>query len=132
MSLKTFWFMKTIKELGNEILSSYVWYIGFSKPKKRFAYFDLAIITMKSRVRFTDNISPLCLPSNTMQQYVGYIATVAGWGLTNQEFNKSVTRLSPVLRRVNLEILNETTCKEIERTDTEPSPFARNNFTMTK
>ena len=87
---------------------------------------------MKSRVRFTDNISPLCLPSNTMQQYVGYIATVAGWGLTNQEFNKSVTRLSPVLRRVNLEILNETTCKEIERTDTEPSPFARNNFTMTK
>ena len=40
---------------------------------------DLAIIELSSAVRFTDRVSPICLPDKG-NNYDAELVTVAGWG----------------------------------------------------
>ena len=124
--------MKTLKKLGK----FYRHYIKIKSTLDRegpvYDLFDIAIITLGRVVRYTENISPICLPSNAKELYVGSIGTVAGWGVTNahdlEHLDPSITDDAEALQRANLEILKMEECKVIETID----PFAGLNFTLTQ
>lgn len=48
----------------------------YSAPK---SYHDLAIIKVRGKMKFTDNIKPICLADGD-DKYVGRMAKVIGWG----------------------------------------------------
>lgn len=43
---------------------------------------DIALIELRSRVKYSDNIQPICLPSQD-EDFTGKFAMVSGWGRTN-------------------------------------------------
>ena len=47
---------------------------------------DVAILTLEKPLKFSPKINPICLPSDAeaKETYVGKEATVAGWGITEQ------------------------------------------------
>ncbi|XP_077534277.1 chymotrypsinogen A-like [Haemaphysalis longicornis] len=51
------------------------------RKKRRWPHLnDIAIITLRDRVNFSDAISPVCLPSNREALPMGSTCHVAGWG----------------------------------------------------
>lgn len=59
---------------------------------------DFAMVFLKTPVKFTKNIQPICLPKQG-QEFSGETVTTAGWGLFRPDRN-----LSPILRKVNLTV----------------------------
>ena len=45
-------------------------------------YYDIAILTLKTPITFSETSSPICLPASTSENYEGRRATVTGWGYT--------------------------------------------------
>merc|ERR1719354_1400443 len=43
---------------------------------------DIAILKLKSDIKFSDKVKPACIPTDTSKTYVGATATVSGWGGT--------------------------------------------------
>jgi len=45
---------------------------------------DIALLELEDPIDFSENphLRPICLPSNSREDYTGYYATVAGWGKT--------------------------------------------------
>ncbi|KAL1471390.1 hypothetical protein MTO96_039961, partial [Rhipicephalus appendiculatus] len=41
---------------------------------------DISLLRMSRRVRFTENIRPICLPKSPDESFIGKLATVVGWG----------------------------------------------------
>ena len=41
---------------------------------------DIAILTLKHSVTFSDKVRPLCLPADATLSYAGVPATATGWG----------------------------------------------------
>ena len=53
------------------------------------------------------HIRPICLPTDTSDNYAGYVATVTGWGR-----KKDKGRVSNVLREVIMKVITQDQCKK--------------------
>ena len=53
-------------------------------PSKSKVIDDIALIQLDQEAEWNDLVQPSCLPNPDKDSYTGMIATVAGWGLTNE------------------------------------------------
>ena len=66
---------------------------------------DVALIELKTSIKFRPNAVPVCLPEES-DSFLGHNATVIGWGRLT-EYGES----SKVLQRVNVNIISTEVCK---------------------
>merc|ERR550539_275828 len=78
-------------------------------PKYNFFTYenDLALVKTERRVRFADNIIPICLPGND-DLLIGEFGTVAGWGRLSEG-----GVLPSILQHVSVPILSNEKCKNM-------------------
>ena len=78
-------------------------------PKYNFFTYehDLALVKMDKKVRFQDNIIPICLPAND-DLLIGEWGTVAGWGRLSEG-----GVLPSVLQHVQVPIVSNEKCKDM-------------------
>ncbi|XP_046648381.1 chymotrypsinogen 2-like [Daphnia pulicaria] len=70
---------------------------------------DIAILTLKSPVKFTETISPICLPPpESNDQYEGELAIVKGWGDTGEDEGGS-----EVLHHAVKKIISNSQCQKL-------------------
>ncbi|XP_077483540.1 uncharacterized protein LOC144093736 [Amblyomma americanum] len=67
---------------------------------------DISLLRMSRRVRFTENIRPICLPKSPDESFIGKLATVVGWGTLSFGGPSS-----SILRQVSLPIWDNKECK---------------------
>ncbi|KAH7951431.1 hypothetical protein HPB52_008954 [Rhipicephalus sanguineus] len=67
---------------------------------------DISLLRMSRRVRFTENIRPICLPKSPDESFIGKLATVVGWGTLSFGGPSS-----SILRQVSLPVWDNTECK---------------------
>ena len=50
--------------------------------KKNTLVFDIALLKMEKEIDFMkhDYIRPVCLPENSLEEYVGHDTIITGWG----------------------------------------------------
>merc|ERR1712215_666423 len=73
-------------------------------PKYGYSFpYDIALIKMSEPV---DNIRPICLPTDSSQDYVGFRATATGWGRTLDE--KYPDKLQ---ENTNMEVITNARCQ---------------------
>lgn len=48
---------------------------------------DIALINLNSPVEWSDRVQPACLPNPDQDSFAGLVATVAGWGWTDEVKN---------------------------------------------
>ena len=70
------------------------------------SHYHIAILTLSSRVIYSRNISPVCLPAHTMGNHAGKDAILTGWGMYKLGSG------SPVLKEANVTILTNKDCNE--------------------
>ncbi|XP_057376845.1 brachyurin-like [Daphnia carinata] len=70
---------------------------------------DIALIKLKSSVKFSQYISPICLASTSEPDYVNSSVTVTGWGIT---YDGSPT-MSPVLYKMTVPVISNDECSGI-------------------
>jgi len=68
---------------------------------------DVAIIKLKTPIKFNENVIPICLPAPNQTFPAGTVVTVAGWGLTAEGAKKT----SMLLMQVGVPIVDYATCK---------------------
>ena len=53
------------------------------KQKMRYYRYDAALLKLQDKINFKKHpkIRPVCLPENTLEDYIGWDATITGWGL---------------------------------------------------
>ena len=71
------------------------------------SHYDIAVMTLSSPVTFTREISPICLPANTLETHAGQDAILTGWGSTE------LGRPSSILKEVDCKILSEKECEAV-------------------
>lgn len=78
-------------------------------PKYNFFTYenDLALVKTEKRVRFADNIIPICLPGND-DLLIGEFGTVAGWGRLSEG-----GVLPSILQHVSVPIVSNEKCKNM-------------------
>jgi len=71
---------------------------------------DIALLKLQDPVDFNKhpNIRPICLPSNSRENYAGSRAIVTGWGATGEHED-----VSDVLLEANVTVLSDTECRRI-------------------
>lgn len=67
---------------------------------------DIALLRMSRRVRFSENIRPICLPKSPDESFLGKLATVVGWGTLSFGGPSS-----SILRQVSLPVWDNSECK---------------------
>jgi len=67
---------------------------------------DIAVVVLANPIKFTSAIQPICLPSPGFVVPDGTVATVAGWGVTQENGNAA----SQFLNQVGVPIVNSNTC----------------------
>ncbi len=83
--------------------------IQHEKYFKPLIYHDIAIVTVKERISFTDEILPICLPEKKMLGHYLSDKTVFVSGFGDLSFGGAP---APVLQEVDLKIINNTVCEE--------------------
>lgn len=73
--------------------------------------FDFALVKMADPVDFSihPHIRPICLPTNSLNTYEGYTATVTGWGRTNK---RDSTILSEKLIDTDVKVISTSQCRK--------------------
>ena len=53
------------------------------KQKMRYYRYDAALLKLQDKINFKRHpkIRPVCLPENTLEDYIGWDTTITGWGL---------------------------------------------------
>ena len=72
---------------------------------------DIAILTLKHSVTFSDKVRPLCLPADATLSYANAEATAAGWG-NDGNFNKG--RSPAKLKRIHTEVISGDHCRQLK------------------
>ncbi|UYV78008.1 ST14 [Cordylochernes scorpioides] len=80
------------------------------KFDKRTFEYDLALLRFYEPVEFRTNVLPVCVPNNLTANYVGRLATVAGWGRLYEE-----GPLPNVLQEVQVPVITNRQCEEMYR-----------------
>ena len=75
-----------------------------------FAQFDVAILTLMDRVKFTDFIQPVCLPSPNNRRENQSPITVVGWGLEGPSLLSQ--ELSTTLKKLHVRSIPLWTCNQ--------------------
>lgn len=65
-------------------------------PVKSKVADDIALIQLDQEAEWNDMVQPTCLPNPDKDSYTGMVATVAGWGLTN-EIKNGINRILTIL-----------------------------------
>ena len=71
---------------------------------------DIAILTLKHSVTFSDKVRPLCLPADATLSYANAEATAAGWG-NDGNFNKG--RSPAKLKKIHTEVISGDHCRQL-------------------
>ena len=72
---------------------------------------DIAILTLKTSVTFSDKVRPLCLPADATLSYAGEPAIAAGWGRDgNRNFEGST---QAKLKRINTDVISGDHCRQL-------------------
>ena len=87
-------------------VSDYVPHPDYIIDDKHVSHYDIAVMTLSSPVTFIREISPICLPADTLETHVGQDAILTGWGTTE------LGRPSSTLKEVNCTILSDKECEE--------------------
>ena len=74
-------------------------------------YYDIAILTLKTPITFSETSSPICLPASTSENYEGRRATVTGWGYT---WPGDYASQPDTLQQVDVPVLSNSDRKCIE------------------
>merc|ERR1712179_401253 len=71
---------------------------------------DIALLKLQDPVDFNKhpNIRPICLPSNSRENYAGSRAIVTGWGMTGENEDSS-----DVLLEANVTVISDNECRRI-------------------
>ena len=70
---------------------------------------DIALLQLQEEVEWNDRIQPACLPNPDKDSFSGHLATVAGWGWTNEKKNGG--QRPDVLQKVDVPILANDECQ---------------------
>ncbi|XP_012267287.2 venom protease-like isoform X2 [Athalia rosae] len=84
-----------------EIESSVV-HPNYESPRH---YHDIAIVRLRTPVRYSEFVRPICLPSNKRNLYANSRVTLTGWGVV--EFGGE---RSPVLQEVQIQTMSNAEC----------------------
>ncbi|KAJ6627325.1 Neurotrypsin [Pseudolycoriella hygida] len=84
------------------------WHIHDKFRKGHSMNNDIALIKLKSAVKFTDFIQPICLPTHETEYTEGKNCSISGFG--SIQYGKSTPSL--LLRSANIPIISEEICKE--------------------
>ncbi|KAG7301069.1 hypothetical protein JYU34_015452 [Plutella xylostella] len=69
--------------------------------------YDISILRLQYDIVFSERVGPVCLPFNYgTTDFAGAIVTALGWGT-----KESGGPLSPTLQKVNLNVINQSTCQ---------------------
>ncbi|XP_057365453.2 serine protease 30-like [Daphnia carinata] len=79
-------------------------------PVKSKVADDIALIQLDQEAEWNDMVQPTCLPNPDKDSYTGMVATVAGWGLTNEIKNGG--QRPNTLQKVDLPIIENKVCQE--------------------
>ena len=71
--------------------------LAIPHPFYDHVYYDVALVRLERRVRFTEKVYPVCLPSEPLKESGGDMLSIIGWGKERGNH----TRLSRVLKEVN-------------------------------
>ena len=71
---------------------------------------DIAILTLKHSVTFSDKVRPLCLPADATLSYAGVPATATGWGRVGN-FNGDG---SDKLKKIHTEVISGDHCRQLK------------------
>lgn len=81
-------------------------------PHESYRFFkqqyDIALFKIEQPLQWSENLSPLCLPTIEMDEWdlTGNMSTLVGWGTTQFGANQA----SPILREVQVPITNTEEC----------------------
>jgi secreted trypsin-like serine protease len=75
----------------------YPWYRGYDN--------DLALMKLTTPVEVNDYVSPICLPSDASEDFLGRNCVATGWGKV--DYNK---RGSDVLQKVQIDVYDNSEC----------------------
>ncbi|CAL4094208.1 unnamed protein product, partial [Meganyctiphanes norvegica] len=67
-------------------------------------YNDLAIITLKQKMEFSNSLQPYCLPNDVLD-HQGHVFTISGWGTIHQG-------LSEIMTDVNVTVVSRSDCSD--------------------
>ncbi len=76
---------------------------------------DIALLRLRRPVTFTDEISPICLPSRKVAEALmteGYKGRVTGWGNLKETWNPAARNLPTVLQQIHLPIVDQDICRK--------------------
>nr|QHB21579.1 venom S1 protease 4 [Platymeris rhadamanthus] len=80
--------------------------------------FDIAVIKLKEKIVFNDAVGPVCLPNYRNKNLHDEYVKVMGWGHLRTNGSSS-----PVLRKVNLKVIDLEVCKAIYNSIDLTNPF---------
>ena len=71
--------------------------------------YDFSLVKLTTKIDFakTPNVRPICLPKDGSNDFSGFIATVSGWGKSDEE-----GKLSNVLQEVDVKVIGDDDCKD--------------------
>merc|ERR1719219_2067393 len=78
---------------------------------------DIAILKLKSDIKFTNNVKPACLPTDTSKTYVGEWGIVSGYGGTvGYAYGEAVQQQSSThaLKVTSVKILGSSDCCQVD------------------
>ena len=70
---------------------------------------DIAILTLKHSVTFSDKVRPLCLPADATLSYAGVPATATGWGRVGNFDGDG----SDKLKKIHTEVISGDHCRQL-------------------
>ena len=76
--------------------------------KKKIEH-DIALVQLEEEVEWNDRIQPACLPNPDKDSFSGHLATVAGWGWTDEVENGG--KPVDILKKVDVPILTNDDCQ---------------------
>lgn len=68
--------------------------------------YDIALVTVQGRIKFTRNIRPICL-TTPHNNYIGMKLTVAGWGRLSDDINAA---MGAVLQETRVRVKGPEEC----------------------
>ncbi|XP_046602863.1 venom protease-like isoform X1 [Neodiprion virginianus] len=76
----------------------------YSKPRH---YNDIAVVRLKTPVRYSEYVRPICLPPDDGNLYENAAVTLTGWGDV-----KSDGKASPLLHKVEINVISNSQCND--------------------
>uniref|UniRef100_A0A4D5RRM1 limulus clotting factor C n=1 Tax=Ixodes scapularis TaxID=6945 RepID=A0A4D5RRM1_IXOSC len=70
---------------------------------------DIAVLTLREKVKFTETILTVCLPQNMAEIVVNSETYVTGWG----RFQNQGREMSPYLKQFRTKIVSNKTCNQV-------------------